>query len=127
MTNRPDDHKSDGSRVHIRGLSPGDVALFRNLADEAAEKAVNKTFIAMGLDPSEPLVSQRYFQVLRDLTDRIEDDSADAAWTRRWRERSEGLFGKAMISVFGLAVVGAANALWTGFKAAMASPPPLPH
>jgi hypothetical protein len=128
MTHRQDDDQQGGeSRLHIRGLGPGDIALFRNLADEAADRAVSKTFIAMGLDPNKPLVSQRYFQVLRELTERSEQDGADAAWTHRWRLRTEGAVGKVLATVLGVAVLGAIGTFWTGFKAVVATPPPLPH
>jgi hypothetical protein len=125
MSRHDEDHQSEGG-IHIRDLSPGDVALFRNLADEAAEKAVEGFAVKMGLDPSQPLVSQRYFQVLRELTERSEDDGADRAFVRRWRPRIEGMPGKALVVIFGAAVLGAVNAFWTGFKAVV-SATPLPH
>lgn len=36
------------------------------VAEAAAEKAVAKTFMAFGLDPSDPLAAQRDFAFLRD-------------------------------------------------------------
>src|ERR1700742_798657 len=97
---------SEQSRSFIGDLKPGDVALLRDVAEAAAEKAVNKTFIAMGLDPSEPLKAQRDFNFLRDL---VHDDelTADMNWLRRSRVRSEGIIGKVITTAFGLAVIGA--------------------
>jgi len=42
----------ESSRIHIGTHSPGDIALFRDIAEAAAEGAVNRAFIAMGLDPA---------------------------------------------------------------------------
>ena len=106
---------SEESRIVLGDLKPGDVALLRDIAEAAAEKAVSKTFIAMGLDPEEPLKAQRDFNFLRDLVHDKELD-ADMQWLRRSRQRSEGLIGKAMATAIGLAVVGAVGFLWDGFR-----------
>lgn len=102
---------SDESRIFIGDMKPGDVALLRDLAERAAEEAVRKTFIAMGLDPEHPLKAQRDFNFLRDL---VHDDEleADMTYLRRLRQRSEGATGKALQVIVGLAVVGAAKAIW---------------
>jgi hypothetical protein len=99
------------SRINIGDLKPGDVALLRDVAESAAEKAVNKTFIAMGLDPSEPLSAQRDFNFLRGL---VHDDElrSDMDYLRRVRKRSEGMAGKAINTAIGLAVLGSLHAIW---------------
>lgn len=104
---------SENSRIFMDGLQPGDVALLRDVAELAAEKAVNGAFERMGLDPKQPLKAQRDFNFLRDLThDR--EFGADVEWLRRARKRSEGMLGKAMATAVAIAVVGAVHALWTG-------------
>jgi hypothetical protein len=100
--------------------------LFRILADEAAKKAVEGFAVKMGLDPNQPLVSQRYFQVLRELTEHSEAKAANDAWVSRWRPRTEGLFGKAAAIVLGASVLGAMSTWWTGFKAIVTAQLPLP-
>ncbi len=88
------------SRIHVDGLKPADVALLKSVAQEAAEQAVQKTFIAMGLDPTSPKASQ-----------------ADMVWLRTTRERCETAGFKAVLTFVGLLVVGAVGAFWIGFKA----------
>jgi hypothetical protein len=43
------------SNIYIDGLKHGDISLLKAVASEAAEQAVQKTFIAMGLDPEHRL------------------------------------------------------------------------
>jgi hypothetical protein len=64
------------------------------------------------------LDSQRDFQVLRNLATRgtTDDAAADAAWVRRWRPRTEGIVGKIILVVAGLAVTSGAHAAWLGLK-----------
>ncbi|MDP2410339.1 MAG: hypothetical protein Q8M26_08640 [Pseudolabrys sp.] len=102
---------SEESRIHIGDLKPGDVALLRDVAESAAEKAVAKTFIAMGLDPAEPIKAQRDFSFLRDLV-HDKDLEADMSWLRRSRKRSEGIVGKVITTAVGLAVLGTLHAIW---------------
>lgn len=87
------------SRIHIEGLKPADVALLKDVAEAAAEQAVNKTLIAMGLDPAKPF-----------------DAQADMIWLRATRERCEGAAGKAFFTVVSLLVVAVVAAFWAGFK-----------
>lgn len=90
---------SDG-RIHIDGLKPADVALLKSVAAEAAELAVKKTFIAMGINPDNPLEAQ-----------------ADMQFLRATRQRCEGTEGKAIITAVGFFVISALGVFWTGFKA----------
>src|SRR5262245_2233874 len=113
---------SEEGRINIGDLKPGDVALLRDVAEAAAEKAVNKTFIAMGLDPSEPLKAQRDFNFLRDLV-HDKELAADMSWLRRSRQRSEGIVGKAITTAVGLAVLGALHAIWEYARMAAARLP----
>lgn len=110
------------SRIHLDGLKPGDVALLRDIAEAAAETAVKKTFIAMGLDPCEPLKAQRDFNFLRDL---VHDDElkADMSHLRRSRKRSEGIFGKIITTAVGIAVIGALHGIWEYARAVIAKLP----
>ena len=87
------------SRIQIDGLKPADVALLKGVAAEAAEQAVSKTLIAMGLNPEEPFKAQQ-----------------DMVWLRATRERCEGAGAKAFAVLIGLLVVGIVMTWWTGFK-----------
>ncbi len=107
----PGFHMSEESRIHIGDLKPGDVALLRDIAEASAEKAVSKTFIAMGLDPEKPIDAQRNFTFLRSMV-HDKDLAADMGWLRRSRTRSEGIVGKAITTAVGLAVLGTLNAIW---------------
>lgn len=73
-------------RIHIEGLSPGDVALLRDIAEEASDKSVKKLLTAMGMDTSNPLKSQAVFAFLRKVS-HDEEFKADLDWTRRTRKR----------------------------------------
>lgn len=87
------------SRINVGDLKPGDIALLKDVADQAAELAVKRTFITLGLDPNEPIAAQR-----------------DLAWLRATRERSEGIWGKIIVGLVGVGVVGATSAFWIGFQ-----------
>ncbi len=88
---------------HVGDLSPGTIALLKNIADEAAERTVRRFSIAMGIDPNDPMRAQRNMQ-----------------WLDRSRTRWEGAHGKALMTAIGIAVIGAGQAAWTGFKAILA-------
>lgn len=105
-------------RIKIGELSPGDVALLRDVAEAAAEKAVHKCFVAMGLDPSDPIKAQEDFGIMRYVGEKIRDPDMkeDLAWVRRSRRRSDGMLGKAVATAVGLSVVGAMHALWMGLS-----------
>jgi hypothetical protein len=124
-----DEHASGEGRIKIGNYTAGDIALFKDIADASADSTAKKIFVQMGLDPSQPLVSQRYFQVLRELTEHSEAKAANDAWVNRWRPRTEGLFGKVAAVVLGASVLGALNTFWTGFKSVITTaslPPHLP-
>lgn len=116
----------EGDRIKIGELSPGDVALLKDVAEAAAEKAVNKCFIAMGLDPNDPIKAQEDFGIMRYVGDKVRDPEfkEDLAWVRRARKRSDGVIGKALLTAVGLSVVGALHALWLGLKAIVSHGPP---
>lgn len=94
------------SRITIGDMRPSDIALLKAVASEAAEQAVSKTFVAMGLDPSKPFEAQK-----------------DMQFVRATRERCEDSQGKAILTMIGLLLGGAATAFWVGFKAAITGGP----
>lgn len=106
------------NRIHVGNLGPGDVALLKQVADEAARKAVHDAFLVMGLEIDDPIQSQQNFVALREISKRVNDPAskADDQWVRQTRLRMEGAVGKVILTVLGLGVVGAIQAMWTGFK-----------
>lgn len=94
-----DDAVSD-SRIQIEGLRPSDVALLKQVAAEAAEQSVAKTLTALGIDPAKPFDAQQ-----------------DMMWLRSTRERCESVGFKAVLTLIGIIVLGAATAFWVGLKA----------
>ena len=96
-------------RIRIGDLGPGDVALLKNIADEAAERTVHRFATAMGIDPTDPMRAQRNMQ-----------------WLDRTRERYEGYHGKVIITAIGVAVLGAMQAAWAGFKTLLTTGGSLP-
>ncbi|MFN3656846.1 MAG: hypothetical protein ACK4UO_06300, partial [Pseudolabrys sp.] len=106
----------------LAGLRGGVGARRALIAEAAAETAVKKTFIGMGLDPCKPLQAQRDFNFLRDL---VHDDElkSDMGYLRRSRRRSEGVVGKAITTAVGLAVLGALHVLWEYVRALVAKLP----
>lgn len=107
-----DEHQQSEGRIKIGNYTAGDIALFKDIAEAAADSAVQKMFVVMGHDPKEPLTAQ-----------------LDAAWTRRMRLRSEGVVGKVLAIVLSVSVLGALGTMWSGFKIAVSNTPPttLPH
>jgi len=118
------DEMSEPDGISIRGLSPGDVALLRDVAEAAAEKAVKSTFVALGLDPNDPINAQANFVFLRNLAAAGEDPDAqaDAQWVRRTRKRSEGIVGKAVATAVGLAVLQTLYLIGSGLKSVLNLP-----
>ncbi len=114
--------EGEANRIFMEGLKPGDVALLRDVAELAAEKAVCGAFTRMGLDPTQPLKAQRDFNFLRDLT-HDKEFGADLDWLRRARQRSEGLVGKSILTAVGIAVLGALHAGWTGVQTLLSKVP----
>lgn len=114
---------SDG-RLHVQNLTPGDVALLKDIAEAAADKSVAKMLTAMGLDPANPIGSQDLFGVLRDIAMRARDPEhlKDQEWMRRTRQRSEGMVGKVLVTATGLVVVGAMHTLWMGLRSLLLPP-----
>jgi len=116
---------NEESRINVAGLSPGDVALLKSVADAAAESAVKRMFVSMGLDPEDPINAQANFNFLRNLNERNDDPEAqaDAIWVRKARLRSEGMIGKAVSVAVGAAVL---NLIYLVGKGVASLLPPLP-
>lgn len=104
------------NRIYLGSLGPGDIALLKQVAEEAADRAIQRTFTAMGIDFNDPISSQRDFAILRGFSEKVLEDEAlaDLAWVRLTRQRMSGIVGKGFLTAVAIAVVGAAHTLYAG-------------
>lgn len=91
------------------------------IADEAAERAVTKTLIAIGIDASDPLRAQRDFALWREMSALAASPEfrKDLEHIRRWRKMTDDIQAKGVMALVGILVTGAAAALWIGLQDAM--------
>lgn len=83
-------------------------ALMADIADEAAKRAVERTLLTMGVDPNNPLETQRDMAALRELRELMESDEFqnDLLHLRRWRKAVDGVEGKGAIAAIGFICLG---------------------
>jgi len=88
------------------------------LAEAAALSAVEKTLIAIGIDPTDKLKAQSEFFRMREAAALIAEDDfiKDMAHLRRWRIAMEGVQSRSMTATVGIIVAGLLGALWIGFQ-----------
>lgn len=72
---------------------------------EIVRATVDDIFTGLGLDVSDPIEAQRDMRFVRD-----------------WRRASESVKGKALVTVIGVIVCGAAGAMFLGLKALLLRP-----
>jgi hypothetical protein len=108
------------NRIHISGLGPGDVALLKNIAVEAAEQTTRTWLLKMGLNPDQPIIAQENFVALRQLA--TPETRTDLEFLRRWRPRLEGMPGKVLGAAITIGVLGAAQVTWANIKMALGIP-----
>lgn len=103
-------------RILLGSLGPGDIALLKQVADEAAIRAVERMFTAMGLDYNDPIQSQRSFAILRDFSEKLIEDEyrEDMYWVRQTRTRMNGIIGKGVLTAIGIVIAGAVHTLYVG-------------
>ena len=87
-------------RIHLgNSLTPGDIALIRDIVDVAADQIVTKRLIAIGIDPNNPLQTQ-----------------SDMLFLRSRREIARRGGWHALTVIVALIITGIAVLLWSGFK-----------
>jgi hypothetical protein len=89
-------------RIHWGDLRDTDIALLKQIADEAAKSAGREMLTLMGLDPDNPREAQ-----------------ADMLFLRSSRQRCDGAIGKVIYGVIAVVVGSALGLLWVGFKASL--------
>jgi len=87
-------------------------ALIEVVAHDAAKKACHDTLISLGIDPDNPLDSQKDFARLREILDDPELVD-DFAFIREFRKAVTGAKTKSWMTMLGLVITGAAWMLWT--------------
>lgn len=70
-------------------------ALISEVADEAARRAINDVFVALGMDHQDPIQMQK-----------------DMAWVRDTRVTMEKVGARATMTIVGVIVVGVCLAVW---------------
>lgn len=93
-------------------------ALVREIASEAASKAVRETLVTLGIDVKDPLEAQSDFAMLREMRDLIKDPELqkDLLHIRKWRLAMQGVENKGLLAVMVLLATGAVAFLLSGFK-----------
>lgn len=86
------------------------------IAEAAAEKAVRKTLIMIGLDVDDPISTQKNFAALCDMVVVLRDPEfqKDIAHTRKWRKTVETIETKTMITVVTTIITGMIAAIALG-------------
>jgi|SRR5579862_3665423 len=92
------------------------MAHIMSIAEDAATKAVYKTLIAIGIDPTNPIKEQAEFFRMRTAAEIISDDefAKDMAHLRRWRVAVEGAQSKGFLAMVAIIASGILGALWLG-------------
>jgi len=92
--------------------------IMSRVAEEAAERAVQKALLSMGVDHANPLESQRDMVALREVRALLTDEEfkRDLAHLRQWRKAMEGVQSKGLLTAIGILVTGLCAALWVGFQ-----------
>lgn len=83
-------------------------ALMKEIATEAAEEAVHRTLMTMGIDSSDPIEAQKDMMALRELRELIDDPEfqKDMMHLRRWRLNMNSIESKGFLAACGMAITG---------------------
>lgn len=85
-----------------------DEARLKQLASEAADEAVKRTLIGLGIDHEHPLEAQRDMAALREIRSIIEDPETqkDLQHLRNWRKAMDSVQSRGIIGALGLMALG---------------------
>jgi hypothetical protein len=106
----------NGAAPGREGVTDAHIA---DIAETAAERAVQKTFLLIGIDLSNPIEAQHIFATLHDVAKMAHDAEfrRDLEHMRSWRKFWESVRDKGLMAVIGLLVTAVvAGALWIGFR-----------
>jgi hypothetical protein len=99
-------------------VDPVLLSSMETIAEQAAEKAVTKTLIAIGIDAADPLKAQRDFALWREMGELAmsAEFRKDIEHTRKWRRAIESIEARGTLTVIGLIAAGVVAALWVGVQ-----------
>ena len=92
--------------------------LVKDVAEEAATEAVQRTLLTLGVDVTDPIEAQKDMSALRELRALVEDEDfrKDLAHLRRWRLHMNSIESKGLLAALGLFVMGFIAFMWYGMK-----------
>lgn len=93
--------------------------IMKDVVSEAADEAVRKALVSLGVDPTNPLETQRDMAALRELREMASDEAfqRDMMHLRRWRKAMDGIQNKGILTVVSILFSGICAALWLGLQA----------
>jgi hypothetical protein len=99
-------------------------AELERIAATAAKKAVDETFMKLGLDTSDPIKAQRDFAILSEARKLLDDEDfrADLTHLRKWRLAMDKAQSQTLIVMITLIITGIVTAFWLGFKSQVFKP-----
>lgn len=88
-----------------------------DIAEAAAERAMHKTLLLIGIDLTDPIGAQRTFATLHEVARMVHDEEfrADLEHMRWWRKTIESMRDKGMVAIVGVVVTTVAAMMWLGF------------
>ena len=92
--------------------------MVQEVAQEAAERAVAKALVSLGVDPSNPIETQKDMAALREWRELVssEEFQRDMMHLRKWRKAVDSVQSKGMMSATGVIIGGLLAAAWVGIK-----------
>jgi len=95
--------------------------VLEKLAERAAEHAIKKVLLNLGIDTTNTLESQDTFAAMREVKDLIHDDDfrRDLYAIRDWRKGMADIKSKTLWAVISVILLGLATAAWQGIKEAL--------
>ncbi len=105
-------------------MEPETIALINEVAGKAAKEAVREAFLVMGVDPDDPIATQRDVAALRELRQLTDDKDwqADMLHLRKWRKTMDNVQSKGVLTLVGMLVAGVFTGAWLGFKSLTGAP-----
>lgn len=93
-------------------------AVMEQVARVAADEAVRKTFVMLGIDHSRPFDVQKDMASLRELREMIESEEfrKDMVHLRRWRKTVDSIENKGILAIVSLLIAGGVAALAFAFR-----------
>ena len=94
------------------------LALMKQIADDAAERAVKHTLLTLGLDYDNPIEVQRNMATLQEMHNLANDPEMqkDLLHLREWRRRMDSIQSKGLVAAIGFVCLGGAAIILYAFK-----------